>query len=145
MPSATGFAYDGFVVHAAADEWFVRAYLLDKLGLSPDRVLVPGALELGRSLIGRRGRLLALADYHALGDGSRTGLAFAIKEHADDVLGTLTSAQQPIALRIFLRLVAFGAGRAIRDDSSRGTPCAPMERRQRTSIPSCSGSWRTAW
>jgi len=51
-------------------------------------------------------------DYHALGDGSRTGLAFAIKEHADDVIGTLTSAQRAIALRIFLRMVAFGEGRA---------------------------------
>ncbi|TMQ17794.1 MAG: hypothetical protein E6J90_21760 [Deltaproteobacteria bacterium] len=60
----------------------------------------------------RRQRLLALADYHALSDGSRTGLAFAVKEHADDVLGALTEAQKAIAFRILLRLVNFGEGRA---------------------------------
>jgi len=48
---ATGFAYDVFIIHAAADEWFVRAYLLDKLVLSPERVLMPRVLELGKFLV----------------------------------------------------------------------------------------------
>jgi conflict system STAND superfamily ATPase len=39
----------------------------------------------------RRQRLLAMPDYQALGDGTRTGLAFAISEHANDVLGRQTS------------------------------------------------------
>jgi len=71
----------------------------------------------------RRQRLLALADYRALGDGSRTGLAFAVKEHADDVLGAMTEAQQAIAFRILLRLVHFGEGRA---DTRRQQPRAAL-------------------
>jgi WD domain, G-beta repeat len=46
-------------------------------------------------------------------------LAFAIKEHADNVLGRLTQARQVIALRILLRLVNFGEGR---DDTRRQQP-----------------------
>jgi hypothetical protein len=49
--SSSGFLYDLFVVHAAADEWFVKAYLLDRLGLAPDRVLTPKTMELGRFMI----------------------------------------------------------------------------------------------
>src|SRR5262249_10606214 len=71
----------------------------------------------------RRHRLLVLADYRALGDGSRTGLAFAVKEHADDVLGALTDAQKAIAFRILLRLVNFGEGRA---DTRRQQPRAAL-------------------
>jgi len=77
----------------------------------------PGALPLLQETLcqlwgRRRQRLLAFADYHAMGDGSRTGLAFAVKEHADDVLGALSGARAMIALRILLRLVSFGEGRA---------------------------------
>lgn len=77
----------------------------------------PGALPLLQETLHqlwdkRRQRLLALADYHAMADGHRTGLAFAVKEHADAVLDALTGAQKPIALRILLRLVTFGEGRA---------------------------------
>lgn len=49
--STIGFTYDVFVVHAEADEWFVKAYLLDRLGLAPDRVLTPRTLELGKFMI----------------------------------------------------------------------------------------------
>jgi WD40 repeat protein len=77
----------------------------------------PGALPLLQEALRqlwrkRRHRLLALADYHAMSDGTRTGLAFAVKEHADDVLGALTASRKLLAARIMLRLVNFGEGRA---------------------------------
>jgi WD40 repeat protein len=95
--------------------------------LLDDAAREPGALPLLQETLfqlwgKRRQRLLALADYHALGGGDRTGLAFAVEEHADDVLGTLTSVQKAVAFRILLRLVNFGEGRAdtrrqqLRDD-----------------------------
>lgn len=46
------FAYDVFVVHAAADEAFVQGYLLPELGLAPERILVPKKLRPGRPIIG---------------------------------------------------------------------------------------------
>jgi hypothetical protein len=49
----------------------------------------------------RRERLLALADYQALINGARTGLALAIEQHADFVLGRLTSVEKVTAFRIF--------------------------------------------
>jgi WD40 repeat protein len=44
--------------------------------------------------------------------GSRTGLQVAMARRADAALADLSSAQQAIARRIFLRLVQFGEGRA---------------------------------
>lgn len=87
------------------------------LRLLEDAAREPGALALLQEALfqlwgKRRQRLLALADYHALGDDTRTGLAFAISEHADMALRRLTRAQATMALRILLRLVAFGEGRA---------------------------------
>ena len=35
MKDTTHFAYDIFVIHAAADEWFVEGYLLPELGPMP--------------------------------------------------------------------------------------------------------------
>jgi WD40 repeat protein len=77
----------------------------------------PGALPLLQETLRqlwekRGGRRLALDDYEALGDGARTGLAFAVERHADFVFGTLTPRQKTIAFRILLRLVNFGEGRA---------------------------------
>ena len=77
----------------------------------------PGALPLLQETLfqlwgKRRHHLLALADYHALSKGARTGLAFAVEKRADFVLGRLTPEQQAIAFRILLRLVNFGEGRA---------------------------------
>jgi len=77
----------------------------------------PGALPfLQEALIQlwsrRRGRLLTLADYQALGDGGRSGLAVAIARRADTTLGALTEPQRTVARRIFLRLVSFGEGRS---------------------------------
>ncbi|HEX7841588.1 MAG TPA: TIR domain-containing protein [Kofleriaceae bacterium] len=94
---------------------YFQAELLSRLLDDADRE--PGALPLLQETLlqlwgKRRQRLLALADYHAMADGSQTGLAFAVKEHADAVLDALPDAQKPIALRILLRLVTFGEGRA---------------------------------
>src|SRR6185436_17214730 len=49
MPSseAMTFQYDLFVVHATADEPFVRGHLLPAVGLSPERVKLSSELALG--------------------------------------------------------------------------------------------------
>jgi conflict system STAND superfamily ATPase/TIR domain-containing protein len=44
--------------------------------------------------------------------GERTGLQVAIARRADATFASLTAEQQPIARRIFLRLIQFGEGRA---------------------------------
>jgi len=85
--------------------------------LVADAAREPGALPLLQATLSRlwgkrRHRLLSLPDYQALGDGTRTGLAFAVSEHAKEALDRLTAAQEAIALRILLRLVHFGEGRA---------------------------------
>jgi hypothetical protein len=96
--------------------------------LVEDAAREPGALPLLQETLfqlwgKRRRRLLVLADYQSLSDGPRTGLAFAIREHADAVLRTLTRAQETIALRLLLRLVQFGEGRA---DTRRQQPRAAL-------------------
>lgn len=50
---------------------------------------------------------LSLKAYEELADQSRTGLQIAIEYHADRVLAALSTAQQAIAQRLFLRLVHF--------------------------------------
>ncbi|TMQ23429.1 MAG: ATP-binding protein, partial [Deltaproteobacteria bacterium] len=55
----------------------------------------------------RRLRLLTLAEYEALGDGGRSGLAVAISSRADRCLHDMTPAQAVIARRLLLRLVSF--------------------------------------
>ena len=77
----------------------------------------PGALPLLQETLfqlwgRRRRRLLTLVDYKALGDATRSGLALAISDRADTTLRTLTRTQEATALRILLRLVNFGEGRA---------------------------------
>src|SRR5579859_130337 len=58
------------------------------------------------------GRVLRLEDYEKLGDHERSGLVVAFSKRADAAVGGLRQAvQQPIARRIFLRLVQFGEGR----------------------------------
>jgi WD40 repeat protein len=94
---------------------YLQPELLSRLLDDADRE--PGALPLLQETLfrlwgKRRQRLLAVADYHAMAGGGQTGLAFAVKEHADAVLETLTDAQKQIALRMLLRLVTFGEGRA---------------------------------
>ncbi|HEX7837219.1 MAG TPA: hypothetical protein VF469_07130, partial [Kofleriaceae bacterium] len=58
----------------------------------------------------RQGQTLALADYQAMGDEHRSGLAVALSRRADATLRALTPAQEAIARRILLRLVSFGEG-----------------------------------
>ena len=108
----------------------VGAYLQPALveRLLADAAAEPGALPLLQEALvqlweRRRRRLLALADYHALGDGTRSGLAFAVAQHADAVLRNLTREQEAIALRILLRLVSFGEGRA---DTRRQQPYSAL-------------------
>jgi WD40 repeat protein len=94
---------------------YVEPQLVSRL--LDDAALEPGALPLLQETLfqlwgQRRHRLLVLADYRALGDGAENGLAAAVEQHADFVLGRLTSEQKVIAFRILLRLVNFGEGRA---------------------------------
>jgi WD40 repeat protein len=94
---------------------YVQPELVSRL--LDDAAREPGALPLLQETLfqlwgKRRERLLALADYQALSNGARTGLAFAVEKHAEFVLVRLTSAQKTTAFRILLRLVNFGEGRA---------------------------------
>ncbi len=60
----------------------------------------------------RRDQRLTLADYMALADGTRSGLAVALSRTADATLRALDPARVPLAHRTLLRLVSFGEGRA---------------------------------
>lgn len=98
---------------------YVQPELIQRLLSDADRQ--PGVLPLLQETLvllwsKRRHCLLALADYDALGDKDQTGLAFAVKEHADRVLDALNEQRRALALRILLRLVNFGEGR---DDTRR--------------------------
>ena len=55
-------------------------------------------------------QMLTLADYQALGDGERNGLAVALARRADATLRQFAPAEVAIARRILLRLVSFGDG-----------------------------------
>lgn len=60
----------------------------------------------------RQGQKITLANYRALGDGDRSGLAVALARRADALLRELPRAQEAIARRILLRLINFGEGRS---------------------------------
>src|SRR5204863_503533 len=66
---------------------------------------------------------LTLAEYQALGDGVRSGLAVALARRADAALQRFTAAQIDIARRIFLRLISFCEGRS---DTRRQQPRAQL-------------------
>jgi WD40 repeat protein len=77
----------------------------------------PGVLPLLQETLrwlwqSRRRRLLSVADYEALGEGSRSGLAVALARRADACMLSLAPARRAIARRVLLRLVSFGDGRA---------------------------------
>ena len=57
-------------------------------------------------------RELKLAAYRGMAEGGRSGLQVAIDRRASSVYNNLPEAAQPIARRIFLRLIQFGEGRA---------------------------------
>jgi len=50
-PSTHAFTHDVFIVHAEADERFVRGYLIPELGLAPERTLLLGELDLGQVIV----------------------------------------------------------------------------------------------
>jgi WD40 repeat protein/energy-coupling factor transporter ATP-binding protein EcfA2 len=77
----------------------------------------PGALPLLQETLAvlwsRLGdRLLRLVDYETMGGTEGTGLAATVARVADGALAELSTAQQRMAQRVFLRLVQFGKGRA---------------------------------
>jgi serine phosphatase RsbU (regulator of sigma subunit) len=85
--------------------------------LLADAAAEPGSLPLLQETLAqlwdrRQGPALALADYQALGDGGRSGLAVTLARRADAVLRTLPPEREVIARRIVLRLVSFGEGRS---------------------------------
>ena len=93
---------------------YLEAGLLERL--LADAADEPGVLPLVQEtmvLLWERmeRRLLALSTYEHLGSDGRSGLAVAIATKADAALAALSSEQQGIARRIFLRLVQFGEGR----------------------------------
>ena len=71
----------------------------------------------------RVNQTVTLADYRALGDGERSGLAVALARRADATLRRFTAPQTDIARRILLRLVHFGEGRS---DTRRQQPRAQL-------------------
>ena len=77
----------------------------------------PGALPLLQDTLvdlwhHRTHGLLRLAEYEAMSDGARTGLAVTVARRADGALGELSPGRRDIARRVFLRLVQFGDGAA---------------------------------
>jgi signal transduction histidine kinase/putative methionine-R-sulfoxide reductase with GAF domain len=77
----------------------------------------PGALPLIQETLAllwaeMNDRRLSLASYTRMSDSAGSGLAVALELKANTALADLTDAQQPIARRIFLRLIQFGEGRA---------------------------------
>ncbi len=88
----------------------------------------PGTLPLVQETMvqlweGMENRLLTLNAYETLSRGGRSGLAAAIADRAEAILDELSSAQQTIARRIFLRLIQFGQGRA---DTRRQQPVSAL-------------------
>jgi len=105
---------------------FVEAGLVERL--LKDAAGEPGILPLLQEtlvLLWERlqRRFLPLSTYEALGDDARTGLQVAMARRADAALAALAPEQQPIARRIFLRLVQFGEGRA---DTRRQQPVVAL-------------------
>lgn len=97
--------------------------LLDDAGAEPG--VLPLLQETLVQLWDRKqGQTLRLADYHALGDGGRNGIAVALSRRADALLRDLTAEQEAIARRILLRLVSFGEGRS---DTRRQQPRSRLQ------------------
>jgi WD40 repeat protein len=104
----------------------IEADLVERL--IADTAAEPGILPLLQETLvqlwdRRTGQTITLADYHALGDGERSGLAVALARRADATLRRFSAAQTDIARRILLRLVSFGEGRS---DTRRQQPRAQL-------------------
>lgn len=94
---------------------YLEAGLVEKL--IADAADEPGVLPLLQQTMvllweRRRRRLLPRIAYESLGDGQRSGLATAVALRADECLSQLSLPDQLLAQRVFMRLVAFGEGRA---------------------------------
>lgn len=99
---------------ARALEVYFEPGLVERL--LADAADAPGVLPLLQETLvalwaRRRHRLLALADYEALGGHGRSGLAAAISARADRCLADLAPSDAALARRLLLRLVSFGEGR----------------------------------
>ncbi len=75
----------------------------------------PGALPLLQDTLldlwhRRTHDVLLLAEYEAMRDGDRTGLAVTVARRADEALSELSPARRAIARRVLLRLIQFGEG-----------------------------------
>lgn len=96
--------------------------------LVADAASEPGILPLLQETLvqlwdARADHALTLADYQALGDGERSGLAVSLARRADATLQRFNAAQTAVARRILLRLVSFGEGRS---DTRRQQPRAQL-------------------
>lgn len=98
-------------VGVTVEDALAVALLADASGESGVLPLVQETLVLLWEKVDRR--TLTLDAYRAMADGGRSGLQVAIDQWADDVYkNKLSPEAQPIARRIFLRLIQFGQGRA---------------------------------
>lgn len=98
------------VVGVTVDEALVVELIHDAAGESGVLPLVQETLVLLWKKV--ESRQLKLKAYQAMADSGRTGIQVAIDRRANVVYNNLSDAAKPIARRIFLRLIQFGAGRA---------------------------------
>ena len=92
------------------DEALAAQLIADAAGESGVLPLVQETFRLLWDKVVRRH--LGLAAYRGMAEGGRSGLQVAIDRRANLVYDNLPHAAQPIARRIFLRLIQFGEGRA---------------------------------
>lgn len=96
-------------VGVTIDEVLAERLVADAAGESGALPLVQEALVLLWEKVDRRH--LALKAYTEMAEGNRNGLQVAIDRRAKTVYNNLPENAQPIARRIFLRLIQFGEGR----------------------------------
>jgi WD40 repeat protein len=97
-------------VSVKVDEALAVQLIADARGEQGNLPLVQETLVLLWDKVARRE--LKLAAYQQMGEGGRNGLQVAIDRRASSVYDNLPSEAQPLARRIFLRLIQFGEGRA---------------------------------
>jgi hypothetical protein len=97
-------------VGVTVDDALAMALITDAAGEAGVLPLVQETLVLLWEKVERR--QLKLRTYQAMADGKRSGIQVAIDRRADVVYNNLPAEAQPIARRIFLRLIQFGEGRA---------------------------------
>ena len=125
-PLASEALREAIAAPARAVDVTVAPDLIERL--VADAASEPGILPLLQETMvqlwdARADQALMLADYEALGDGERSGLAVALARRADATLRRFNAAQTDIARRISLRLISFGEGRS---DTRRQQPRAHL-------------------